>query len=185
MELETDRLRLREWQLADREPFYRMNIEPEVQRFLSPIDRDASDAMLAKIDRQFAENGWGFWAIEERETGQLIGMCGLAHATFEAFFTPAVEIGWRLSAKWQGKGYAREAAQRCLEFGFNDLNLPRIVSFTTPANTASWGLMKRIGMEKIGEFNHLGLPSSHPLSRHVAYQIDASHYSSLASPGAK
>ncbi|UXN58252.1 GNAT family N-acetyltransferase [Phyllobacterium zundukense] len=175
MELITPRLRLRQWHQKDRESFYAINCEPDVQRHLVPLDRQGSDRMLDKIDTQFAEHGWGFWALEERESGKLIGLCGLAHITWDAFFTPAVEIGWRLSTPWQGKGLALEAAERALDFAFGSVGLSRVVSFTTPANKASWGLMERLGMKRIGEFDHPNLPTSHPLSRHVVYEITRDH----------
>ena len=81
--------------------------------------------MLDRINAHFARHGWGFWALEERESGALIGLCGLAHIPWEAFFTPAVEIDWRLSTPWQGKGLAREAAETALMFAFDCLRLNR------------------------------------------------------------
>jgi RimJ/RimL family protein N-acetyltransferase len=78
------------------------------------MTREGLDAWLDRIDAQFAQNGWGFWAVEERGTSSLIGLCGLAHVHWDACFTPAVEIGWRLSTQWQGMGLAREAAQTVL-----------------------------------------------------------------------
>ena len=162
---------MRQWHPKDREPFYAINCEPNVQRHLTPLNREGSDRMLDKIDTQFAEYGWGFWALEERESGKLIGLCGLAHVGFKAFFTPAVEIGWRLSTPWQGKGLALEAADRALDFAFNEAGLSRVVTFTTPANKASWGLMERLGMTRIGEFDHPNLAATHPLCRHLAYEI--------------
>jgi RimJ/RimL family protein N-acetyltransferase len=109
--------------------------------------------------------------VEERAGGTLIGLCGLYHIPWPAFFTPAVEIGWRLSTPWQGKGLAREAAQASLDCAFGPLGLDRVVSFTVPANKASWGLMERLGMRKIGEFDNPDVPQEHPFSRHVVYEI--------------
>jgi RimJ/RimL family protein N-acetyltransferase len=171
MELESPRLTLRRWRPEDRAPFAAINAEPAVGRYLPPLGQAGSDAMLDRIDAHFAQHGWGFWAIEERETGALIGLCGLAHVRFEAFFTPAVEIGWRLSTPWQGRGLAREAAEIALNCTFDFLKLSRVVSFTVPANTASWSLMERLGMRPIGEFDHPNLPDGNQLRRHVAYEI--------------
>lgn len=171
MEMETSRLILRPWRADDRAPFFAINCEPAVLRFLPAVTRAESDAMLGRIDAHFAEHGWGFWAIEERLSGTLIGMCGLAHVRWQAFFTPAVEIAWRLSTAWQGLGLAREAAERALRYGFEELALARIVSFTTLSNTPSWGLMKRLGMREAGAFDHPKLPPDHPLSKHVLYEL--------------
>jgi RimJ/RimL family protein N-acetyltransferase len=93
------------------------------------------------------------------------------HVPFDAFFTPAIEIGWRLSATWQGKGYATEAAHAVLAHAFGPLRLERVVSFTTPLNTPSLRVMTRIGMRKIGEFDNPFLPEGHALRRHLVYEI--------------
>jgi RimJ/RimL family protein N-acetyltransferase len=150
VELESLRVRLRRWRQEDRAPFAAINAEPEVGRYLSPVTRAGSDAMLDRIDAHFVQYGWGYWALEERDTHALIGSCGLMHVPWDAFFTPAVEIGWRLSTGWQGRGLAREAAETVLKFAFDSLELNRVVSFTVPANAASWGLMERLGMQKLG-----------------------------------
>src|SRR6266850_3736933 len=96
MDLDSSRLRLRRWRPDDRAPFAAINDEPAVQRYLSPLTRAGLDAMLDRIEAHFARYGWGPWALEERTSGALIGLCGLEHIAWEAFFTPAVEIGWRL-----------------------------------------------------------------------------------------
>ncbi|MBW4023384.1 MAG: GNAT family N-acetyltransferase [Proteobacteria bacterium] len=172
-ELLTPRLRLRPWRPEDRAPFAAINAEPAVQRYLRPTSRTASDALLDRIDQHVTLHGWGFWAVEEREGGTLIGLCGLAHIQWEAFFTPAVEIGWRLSTPWQGRGLAREAAEAVLDFAFGRLGLDRVVAFTVPANTPSWGLMERLGMRRLGEFDHPQLTEDDPLRHHVAYAVTA------------
>jgi RimJ/RimL family protein N-acetyltransferase len=176
IELQTPHLRLRTWRAEDRESFAAINAEPAVARYLPPTSRARSDAWLDRIDGQFAEHGWGFWAVEDQATGQLIGLCGLAHVPWQAFFTPAVEIGWRLSTAWQGRGLAREAAETVLDFAFGPLGLDRVVAFTVPANTASWGLMERLGMRKLGAFDHPQLAAGDPLRPHVAYEITRSSW---------
>ncbi len=173
MELDSPRLRLRRWRPDDRARFFEINSEPSVQRYLTPLTRAGSDAMLDRIDAHFALHGYGFWALEVRDSAALIGACGLMHISWKAFFTPAVEIGWRLSTAWQGKGLAREAAETALTCAFDALGLDRVVSFTVPANTASWGLMQRLGMRKLGEFDHPNLLEGHPLRRHLVYAIAA------------
>ncbi|PZP47983.1 MAG: GNAT family N-acetyltransferase [Azospirillum brasilense] len=173
MQLLTPRTRLRRWRAEDRPAFFALNAEPEVRRHLLPLTRPESDAMLDRIDQHFAEHGWGAWAVEERASGQLIGLCGLAHVRWEAPFTPAVEIAWRFTASRHGQGLAREAAERVLDAGFGPLGLERIVAFTVPANTASWGLMERLGMKRTGSFSHPRLEPGHPLHHHLLYEIRA------------
>ena len=171
MQLETPRLTLRRWRPEDREPFWALNSDPEVLRYLPPITRSQSDALIDKYEAHHAEHGFANWALEERASGALIGSCGLMHVGFDLPFVPAIEIGWRLSATRHGQGLAREAAVEVLRAAFTQLGLDRIVSFTTPANRPSWGLMERLGMTRIGTFEHPKLPEGHPLRHHVLYEI--------------
>jgi RimJ/RimL family protein N-acetyltransferase len=173
MELMTARLRLRRWRADDRAFFAAMNAEPSVGRYLAPLTPTGLTAMQERIDAHFARHGWGYWALQERDGGALIGLCGLMHVPFEAFFTPAVEISWRLSTQWQGKGLAREAAEAVLAFAFDTLKLNRVVSYTVASNAASWGLMERLGMHKVGEIDNPDLPEGHLLRRNVVYEIRA------------
>ena len=175
MDLESPRLACVDGVRKTRVPFAAMNAEPGVQRYLSPIPRESSDAMLDRIDAHFARYGWGFWAVEERGSGTLIGLCGLAHVRWKAFFTPAIEIGWRLSTAWQRKGLAREAAETALDFAFHSLRLSRVRELHGARQHCFLATyMERLGMRKIGEFDHPNLPEGDPLRLHVIYEIDAS-----------
>lgn len=176
MRLNTDRLIMREWTQDDIKPFAAINAEPAVNRYLPAMNEAQSAAWIARASAHFAAHGWGFWALEERDTGCLIGLCGLNTVAWEAHFTPAIEIGWRLATRCHGQGYAHEAALRAIDFAFSGLETDRIVSFTVPANTASWGLMKRLGMTRLEDFDHPNLPDGHALKRHVLYELKrASH----------
>lgn len=150
-----------------------MNAEASVARYLAPLTPAGLIAMEKRIDAHFAQYGWGYWALEMRDGEALIGLCGLMHVPFEAFFTPAVEISWRLSTRWQGQGLAKEAAVAVLAFAFDTLRLDRVVSYTVTSNAASWGLMVRLGMHKIGEIDNPDLPEGHRLRRNVVYEIRA------------
>ena len=78
-------------------PFAALNSDPDVMRyFWRPYTRQASDRLADLADADLERQGWGLWALEERKTGRFLGFTGLARPTFEASFTPAVEIGWRL-----------------------------------------------------------------------------------------
>src|SRR4051812_4899125 len=136
--MDTDRLVLREWRPADRQPFAAMNADPEVMRhFPARLSQAESDAFVERITDGFARRGDGLWALEVRATGEFIGYTGLQPATFEAHFAPAVEIGWRLIRPAWGHGYATEAARAAVGYGFGPGGLDEIMSWTVPANEPS------------------------------------------------
>jgi RimJ/RimL family protein N-acetyltransferase len=118
-ELTTERLLLRRWRAVDREPFAALNADAEAMRhFPAPLARVDSDALAERIAAHVDAHGWGLWALELRATGAFVGFTGLARATFEAPFTPAVEVGWRLAPTAWGHGYATEAARAAAAFAF-------------------------------------------------------------------
>jgi ribosomal-protein-alanine N-acetyltransferase len=171
--LRTDRLILRSWTPADFPAFAELNADPEVmEHFPATMTRQDSDAFATRITQHLDEHGWGLWAVEV-PPGRFAGFTGLARPSFQAHFTPAVEVGWRL-ARWAwGHGYASEAARLALDVGFNQLGLTEIVSFTTVSNVRSQAVMRRIGMTRDprDDFDHPNLPADHPLRRHVLYRI--------------
>ena len=172
--LTTARLRLRHWREEDLSAFASMNADPRVMEFLPKVlSRAESDALASRISESFAIRGFGGWAIEVRGIADFIGFAGLSVPRFEAHFTPCVEIGWRLAYDFWGFGYATEAASAALEFGFQEIGLEEIVSFTTSKNRRSRRVMERLGMKRSEEddFLHPLLEESHPLRAHVLYRI--------------
>lgn len=172
-ELQTDRLRLRPWVAADRGPFSDLNADPKVmEHFPALLSREESDVLAERIEAQILEHGWGLWAVEIPRVAPFAGYIGLARATFQAPFTPCIEVAWRLAAQFWGRGYATEGAMVALRFGFQSLRLPEIVSFTVPANRRSIAVMERIGMTRNPkeDFEHPRLPEGHPLRHHVLYR---------------
>ena len=113
----TDRLVLRRWRDEDREPFAALNADPDVMRYFPrPLARQESDGLVERIEARFEALGIGLWAVERREDGRFLGFTGLAPATFEAPFTPAIEVGWRYARSAWGHGYATEAGRAALRF---------------------------------------------------------------------
>jgi ribosomal-protein-alanine N-acetyltransferase len=161
---------------VDSEPFAEMNADPQVMEFfLVTLTPEESDALVKRIEAGFDRDGFGLWALEVRKTGEFIGFTGLAPPEFEAHFTPAVEVGWRLAASAWGKGYATEAARAAIAFGFERAGLEEIVSMTSAGNERSRAVMERLGMSRdpADDFDHPGIPAGHPLRRHVLYRIRA------------
>jgi RimJ/RimL family protein N-acetyltransferase len=172
--IETERLMLRRWTQADRELFARMNADPRVMQFLPrPLSPAESDQMVERIEEHFRQRGFGLYAAELRDEKKCIGYVGLHTPSFEARFTPCVEIGWRLAADYWGRGLATEGARAVARYAFDALKLESIVSFTPPANVRSIGVMVKIGMvhDREEDFDHPHLAESHPLRRHVLYRL--------------
>jgi RimJ/RimL family protein N-acetyltransferase len=172
--LRTPRLLLREWRDADIEPFVAMSADPEVMELLlGPFDRERSEAWAAGKRAFMRENGYGEWAVEVPGEAAFVGVVGLSRITYDAHFTPAVEVAWRLARPYWGRGYAYEAARAAIEDGFYRVGLDEIVAITVPANRRSWGLMERLGMVRDmgGDFDHPRVPDGHPLKRHVLYRL--------------
>lgn len=169
----TERLILRQWQASDTEPFAQMSADPKVMdMLLGPINAQASATLQQKIMALISENGWGFWALELKETQQFIGFTGLNRPGAELPFAPCVEVGWRLAYAHWGQGYATEAAQAALAFGFNHLELKEIVAFTALSNLPSQAVMHRLGMQREPlNFMHPKVPAGHPLQAHCLYRI--------------
>lgn len=173
-ELETERLRLRRWREGDREPFAALNADPVVMEHLPALtSRAESDAMVDRIEAHFDRRGFGLWAVEVRGGAPFVGFVGLWTPMFEAHFTPAVEVGWRLARAHWGHGYATEAARAAVDYGFEELELEEIVAFTVPGNFRSRRVMERLGMthDPVDDFDHPGIPAGHPLRRHVLYRL--------------
>jgi RimJ/RimL family protein N-acetyltransferase len=172
--LTTDRLILRRWREADREPFQAINDDPRVMEFFPAVltPRESEEAIV-RIEQHFERHGFGLYAAELIETRAFIGFVGLSVPTFEAPFMPAVEIGWRLAYAHWGRGLATEGAHAVVRHAFETLELRGLVSFTSTANLRSRRVMESIGMthDTAADFDHPGLPEGHPLRRHLLYRL--------------
>jgi RimJ/RimL family protein N-acetyltransferase len=171
--LTTERIVLRPWKDSDYAPFYVMSSDPIVSEYLPPFpDQKACNAFVDRLRSDFSARGWGFWALEQKEGGDFMGMAGM-HEPGPEFGVgrPCVEIGWRLAPFFWGKGLATEAAREVLRFAFEELQLDEIVSFTAVGNIRSVHVMKRLGMELEKEFDLLLLPPGHPHRPHYLYVL--------------
>jgi len=177
--IKTDRLILRPWREEDFEPFAELNADPRVMEcFPSVLSREKSNELAKKISFKIKEQGWGLWAVSVPGAAYFIGFIGLSAPSFKAHFTPAVEVGWRLSYDYWGRGYATERAKAAIKYGFEKLGLEEIVSFTAEQNHRSISVMKRIGMhhDPSDDFDHPSLPIKDRLCRHVLYRVHATEW---------
>lgn len=177
IEFETERLFLRQWVPADREPFAAMNADSRVMEFFpARLTRAESDAIADRCESVIRERGWGFWAAELKASREFIGFVGLHTPSAELPFSPCVEIGWRLSFSHWGKGLASEAARGALRVGFTSLGLNEIVSFTAVRNSRSRAVMERLNMCKSGTFEHPQVPEVSSLRLHYLYRLSRALY---------
>lgn len=170
----TDRLVLRRWQPGDRAPFAAMNADPVVVRwFPRAMTREQSDAFVDRCETSFDREGVGPWALERRDTGEFIGFAGLLWQRFEAPFTPALEVGWRLAHAHWGPGFAPEAAAAALDDVFGRDVVAEVVSMTAVGNANSRRVMEKLGMthDPADDFDHVNVPPGHDLVRHVLYRL--------------
>lgn len=177
--IKTERLILRTWQVEDAEAYFQINQDPKVIEFLrGPLTREQIRDFIPAANNHSDQYGYTLWAVELKETGELIGFIGLNYTDWEAHFTPAVEVGWRLGSQYWDKGYATEGAKAALDYGFKHCNLQEIVSFTVPVNVRSIRVMEKIGLERDinGDFTHPKLPADHPLSKHILYRLTKEDY---------
>lgn len=184
--IRTPRLLLRRWRDDDRAPFAAMNADPVVREHLQGLmSREASDAFVDLIEAGWSERGWSLWAVEVPGIAPFIGYVGLWPADFVTG-VPMVETGWRLDRAHWGRGYATEAAREALRFGFTDLGLEEIVSFTVPQNHRSIRVMERIGLirDPSGDFDHPRVdPVVYPhLVPHVFYRLPRDRWNVTPTP---
>jgi ribosomal-protein-alanine N-acetyltransferase len=122
--LQTQRLVFRDWTEDDLIVFQKMNSDPGVMEYFPKIlSNEKSRAFYNRIQDELADSGYGLYAVETRHNGQFIGFIGFHKATFDADFTPCIEIGWRLKRESWGNGYATEGAKACLEYGTTTFGL--------------------------------------------------------------
>lgn len=181
MSLETKRIKLRQWRKEDIDMFAEMNSYPDVMRYFpKPLTRIESDCMAQRCKSHIAEYGWGLWCAQLIDSGEFIGFVGIHRPLKIMPCSPCVEVGWRLNKRHWGMGYATEAAELVLSYGFEKLGLTELVSYTTVSNVRSRAVMERIGLKNTNQnFGHPEIEEDHPLFEHVLYKITKSSWQNL------
>jgi len=148
--VETERLRLREWDDEDEFRFYEVMNTPVVMRWLGGLQSaEEWSAGYQRVRGYQRDFGFTFWIVERRSDDAILGFCGLKRVNAPgAEFLGDVEIGWRLREDAWGQGYAKEAAIASLDLAFDRLGAPHVVAVTAVQNAPSQGLMRRLGMER-------------------------------------
>jgi len=172
--IDSARLRLRGWIDADKAPFHAMCNDPAVMEYLGPpIGRPDIDAMVDRLRAMLDTVGYCFWAVERSDDGAFLGFCGLKPGPAGTPLEGRIEIGWRFAAHYWGQGYAREAAEASLDWGWANLDADSIWAITNRGNSRSWGLMERIGMKRRHDldFDHPEPGIEPRLIPHITYSI--------------
>lgn len=167
----TPRLGFRRWKDEDLPIFAEMNSDPETMYFFPKLlTKEESKAMMERMNKLYEEKGYCYFAVDLLKTGELIGMIGLGWKTFEAHFTPCVDIGWRIRKTYWNQGLTTEGAQACLEFA-KQKNIPEILSMATVENIPSIRVMQKIGLDFWTNFDHPDLKSTPHIQTCSLYRI--------------
>lgn len=170
--LTTERLLLRSFETPDWEYFVAMNEDQEVMKYFpAPLCKEESLQFIDRINNHYKDVGFSLYAVVLASNNAYIGFTGFMTPSFDAFFTPCVEIGWRFKKEYWGNGYATEAATACLKYAKEQLDLKKVFSFTSIHNKKSEAVMQKIGMQKQENFEHPKLDKTHWLCAHVLYSI--------------
>ncbi len=170
--IRTERLLMRRWRQADRDPYAAMNADPVVMRYFPEIaDRAASDVSIDWMEVLFDRQGFGLWVLELAETGEFLGFTGLNPMPEGVPGAGGMEVGWRLAQHAWHHGYATEAAIAAVGVAFDGIGLDELWSMTAVFNMPSQAVMRRIGMTPHAYFEHPRIERGHRLRPHVAYRM--------------
>jgi len=154
MQLMTQRLLLRPIELTDLDEFAALHVDPEVTRFIRPLDRAAAEARIQLAEREWQDRGYGLAAVLDRQSGEFLGRAGLKYwPEFDE-----TELGWALRRSAWGNGYATEAARACVEWGFAEFDMPYLTAMISPENVRSVRVAERLGLAPMREDVLLGEP---------------------------
>ena len=143
--LDTERLRLRELTLEDVDDLQQVLGDQLAMRFYPhPFSREEVIAWIQWSRRSYAENGHGLWGMVLKETGELVGDCGLVVQDVDG--DRLVEVGYHVKPAHQRQGLASEAAEACRDHAFREVGVDRLIALIHPGNTPSRGVAERIGM---------------------------------------
>ena len=149
------------------------NSDENVMEFFPSIPtKEQTTEFIKRMKKQFEDNGFCYFAVDKLEGNEFIGFIGLSKQTYDAAFTPCIDIGWRIKSNEWNKGFATEGAKKCLDYAFNDLKIEKIYSIAPKANIKSEYIMAKIGLKKQYEFEHPLLINNDQLKTCVLYKIE-------------
>ena len=169
----SDRLGFRNWDLTDTDKMHEINSDKKVMEFFPTIPTaEQTTEFVERMKKQFENKGFCYFAVDKLEDSEFIGFIGLSEQTYEADFTPCVDIGWRIKSSEWNKGFASEGAKKCLDYALNELKLENVYSIAPKINTKSEHVMTKIGLKKQYEFEHSLLSKKERLKTCVLYKTE-------------
>ena len=173
----SQRLGIRNWRDGDLEEFAAMNADSSVMEFFPfHLTTAETEKFMNRLRHDFDTHGYCYYAVEMLDSCEFIGFIGLSYQDYASEFNPSTDIGWRLKKSSWGQGFATEGATRCLAYAFEELNLDAVTSVCTISNHKSEHVMKKIGMRKMGEFNHPKLKDYPEYEKCMWYMISKSDF---------
>ncbi|MCJ8345534.1 GNAT family N-acetyltransferase [bacterium] len=175
--IHTNRLKIRELTLEDLDSLHQILSDPETMKFYpKPYDKEQVKWWIDRAMSGYKDHSYGLWALVLKETDCFIGQCGISSQDIDGIVVP--EIGYHLNKQYWRQGFAFEAAQACLEYGFKSLNLPKIYIHTWVKNIPSYQLAEKLKMKKIKVYDK-HIRNSDLIMKHVVYSMDQSQYDLL------
>jgi RimJ/RimL family protein N-acetyltransferase len=169
----SERLGFRNWRPSDYDKMIGISSNPRVMEFFPALATpEQTRDFIQRMQNLFATKGFCYFAVDLLESREFIGFIGLNEISYATSFSPGIDIGWRLSPEFWGKGLATEGAERCIRFGFENLSLSRIVATAPQINEKSIRVMQKIGMQKLEDFKHPRLSGNSRLENCVCYEIN-------------
>jgi RimJ/RimL family protein N-acetyltransferase len=167
----SERLGFRDWSLEDIDKMHEINTDEKVMEFFpSILTKEQTEGQVARMKKHFQDKGFCYFAVDKLENDEFIGFIGLCEQTYEADFTPCVDIGWRIKRSEWNKGLATEGAKKCLDYALNVLKLDNIYAVAPKINVKSERIMQKIGLTKQYEFEHPLLTNDDRLKTCVLYK---------------
>lgn len=169
----SERLGFRNWYLTDIDKMHEINSDEKVMEFFpSILTRGQTVEFIERMKNQLQDKGFCYFAVDKLEDSKFVGFIGLSEQTYQADFTPCIDIGWRIKSSEWNKGFASEGAKKCLEYALNILKIENIYSIAPKINTKSERIMIKIGMKKQFEFEHSLLTNNDRLKNCVLYKTE-------------
>jgi RimJ/RimL family protein N-acetyltransferase len=169
----SDRLGFRNWDLTDTDKMHEINSDEKVMEFFPTIPTaEQTTEFVERMKKQFENKRFCYFAVDKLEDSEFIGFIGLSEQTYEADFTPCVDIGWRIKRSEWNKGFASEGAKKCLDYALNELKFENVYSIAPKINTKSEHIMTKIGLIKQYEFEHSLLSNYERLKTCVLYKTE-------------